>query len=209
MIRIYFAGGLRRECLSAAAAEIDAPEAGEIRGLRQVLADPSPPSPEPGLSQYIGARWLATIGKFRRTGTIGLRGTLRIPVPLVELLPGTRRKSKASNMKGPGLRADLDVRRLWKCPRCSRVMRYSGDVVSHICHCQKEGTFMQLVEVPKPPVPTSDCREVRGSGAIAETLAPSSEADFGAGIAPESVVADDSSQGRPPESTATEDVSPA
>lgn len=68
---------------------------------------------------------------------------------------------------------------------------------------------MQLIEEVKPAAPTPECREVHGSGAIPESLAPPAEADFGAGIAPQPVIADDSSPGNPPESTATDEALPA
>lgn len=48
-------------------------------------------------------------------------------------------------MKGPGNRADLDVRRLWRCPRCGREQKAGGQVVSVICHCTAgERVFMVL-----------------------------------------------------------------
>ena len=50
-------------------------------------------------------------------------------------------------MKGPGLRVNLDVRRLWRCPRCGRVARTPGAVTAVRCGCSDE-TWMQL----QPPV---------------------------------------------------------
>lgn len=50
-------------------------------------------------------------------------------------------------MKGPGLRANLDVRRVWRCPRCGRVARTPGAVTAVRCGCADE-TWMQL----QPPV---------------------------------------------------------
>lgn len=50
-------------------------------------------------------------------------------------------------MKGPGLRANLDVRRVWRCPRCGRVARSPGAVTAVRCGCADE-TWMQL----QPPV---------------------------------------------------------
>lgn len=57
-------------------------------------------------------------------------------------------------MKGPGMRLDLDVRRVWQCPACGREVRSSGQVVGRVCSCTKEGTAMRLVELtrPLPPV---------------------------------------------------------
>lgn len=47
-------------------------------------------------------------------------------------------------MRGPGLRLDLDVRRLWTCPACQRQRRLLGDVPSPLCPCQDGGVIMQL-----------------------------------------------------------------
>lgn len=54
-------------------------------------------------------------------------------------------------MKGPGLRISLDVRRTWRCPRCGRTAKYSGDVVSQRCGCSSEVVWMQMSDVPKRP----------------------------------------------------------
>lgn len=56
-------------------------------------------------------------------------------------------------MKGPGMRLDLDVRRVWKCPACGREARSEGHVVTRVCNCTREGVAMRLTEVPRP-VPT-------------------------------------------------------
>ncbi len=60
-------------------------------------------------------------------------------------------------MKGPGLRENLDVRRTWRCPRCSRERRAAAVVTSLTCGCAPDNPRMQLVEsqrrvrpVPKP-----------------------------------------------------------
>lgn len=49
-------------------------------------------------------------------------------------------------MKGPGLKLDLDVRRLWKCPQTGETIRLSGDIVSKTTQVKGETVFMQLVE---------------------------------------------------------------
>lgn len=91
-------------------------------------------------------------------------------------------------MKGPGLRIDLDVRRVWQCPKCGRQMRCSGDVTSRVCNCQKEETMMLLVEETKPAPPRADCRGiVPASGPIqgeneAPGSGPASDQQFGSGI---------------------------
>ncbi|WP_417385664.1 hypothetical protein [Gimesia sp.] len=49
-------------------------------------------------------------------------------------------------MKGPGLKLDLDVRRLWKCPQTGKTIRLSGDVVAKPVEVDGKTVFMQLVE---------------------------------------------------------------
>lgn len=49
-------------------------------------------------------------------------------------------------MKGPGLRVELDVRRIWECPACGRCDRFLGDVVSAQCSCRDGGVNMRLIE---------------------------------------------------------------
>jgi hypothetical protein len=52
-------------------------------------------------------------------------------------------------MKGPGLRIDLDVRRHWRCPRCSRERRAAANVTSVTCGCVPDNPQMQLVEAQR------------------------------------------------------------
>ncbi len=47
-------------------------------------------------------------------------------------------------MRGPGIRLDLDVRRLWSCPACGSQRRLLGDVASPLCLCREGGVVMQL-----------------------------------------------------------------
>ena len=49
-------------------------------------------------------------------------------------------------MKGPGMRIDLDVRRVWECPQCGRRRKAEGSITSLTCICQPEGVRMKLVE---------------------------------------------------------------
>ncbi|QDT93052.1 hypothetical protein [Gimesia algae] len=49
-------------------------------------------------------------------------------------------------MKGPGLKLDLDVRRLWKCPQTGQTIRLSGDVTAKSVEVDGKTVFMQLVE---------------------------------------------------------------
>jgi hypothetical protein len=45
-------------------------------------------------------------------------------------------------IKGPGIRLDLDVRRVWRCPSCQRVLKTAGHVTSR--RCPIDDAFMQL-----------------------------------------------------------------
>jgi len=56
-------------------------------------------------------------------------------------------------MKGPGMRLDLDVRRVWRCPECGVERRTSGDRTIVSCHACKQTRWMTLVE-PQRPVRT-------------------------------------------------------
>jgi hypothetical protein len=59
-------------------------------------------------------------------------------------------------MRGPGFRLNLDVRRVWRCPKCGRERRLLGDVVALRCGCVEEGVCMQIVSEPRrrrPPDP--------------------------------------------------------
>ena len=47
-------------------------------------------------------------------------------------------------MKGPGLRIDLDVRRVWKCAKCGRIARTSGQVTAQRCGCTEAVQWMHL-----------------------------------------------------------------
>jgi hypothetical protein len=50
-------------------------------------------------------------------------------------------------MRGPGYRLDLDVRRVWRCPRCGKERRLGGEVTAVTCIC---GQSMNLVEERRP-----------------------------------------------------------
>lgn len=72
-------------------------------------------------------------------------------------------------MKGPGMRLDLDVRRVWQCPACGREIRSDVRAVSKLCTCTREGIAMRLVELPRhrptvripvPPAPDPDIPEL-------------------------------------------------
>lgn len=117
-------------------------------------------------------------------------------------------------MKGPGLRIDLDVRRLWQCPKCGRQVHCEGDVTSRACSCQKEETFMQLVGETKPATPRADRRESphpktdsipRGDEVLPGENA--SESDFGSGIATAQPALQSETPERLPESGSGENLS--
>jgi hypothetical protein len=65
-------------------------------------------------------------------------------------------------MKGPGMRLDLDVRRVWECPECHRQLRSEGQATARLCNCTREGVSMRLVELPRPK-PTVRVPEPSGS----------------------------------------------
>jgi hypothetical protein len=66
----------------------------------------------------------------------------------------------SAGMKGPGMRIDLDVRRVWECPACGRRRRAEGSVTALKCVCQPDGVQMKLIEgrrtVRKFPFPAPE-----------------------------------------------------
>jgi hypothetical protein len=56
-------------------------------------------------------------------------------------------------MKGPGMRLDLDVRRVWRCPACGHERRTSGDRTMVPCTACPERPLMSLVERKRTPRP--------------------------------------------------------
>lgn len=62
-----------------------------------------------------------------------------------------RTRSGGTNVKGPGFRLGLDVRRVWKCPACDRVRRTPGDVTAVRCHRSKcNHAWMRLLDGDRP-----------------------------------------------------------
>ncbi len=59
-------------------------------------------------------------------------------------LTGAKRSTVREDhaIKGPGIRLDLDVRRVWRCPSCQRVLKTAGHVTSR--RCPIDDAFMQL-----------------------------------------------------------------
>ncbi len=56
-------------------------------------------------------------------------------------------------IKGPGLRLDCDVRRVWECPKCGRRLKLHAWIVTRRCPCEKLAAWMRLIEVPRNPRP--------------------------------------------------------
>jgi hypothetical protein len=74
-------------------------------------------------------------------------------------------------VKGPGLRITLDVRRIWRCPRCGRIARTPGSVTAQRCGCSDDA-WMQL----QPPVKRERyCPPPRTPEQIAEDRADDTE----------------------------------
>lgn len=56
-------------------------------------------------------------------------------------------------MKGPGIRIDLDVRRLWRCPRCGDERKATGTLTARVCpRAECAGVWMKLIEPLRKPV---------------------------------------------------------
>ncbi len=51
-------------------------------------------------------------------------------------------------MKGPGIRIDLDVRRIWTCPTCGAIRKTGGEIGAVRCQCADEA-WMLLQEPPR------------------------------------------------------------
>jgi hypothetical protein len=51
-------------------------------------------------------------------------------------------------MRGPGLKTDLEVRRVWRCPACGYERRVGGQVTSVRCQCG-DRPFMRLAQEPR------------------------------------------------------------
>jgi len=58
-------------------------------------------------------------------------------------------------IKGPGLKADLDVRRLWECAKCERTLLVPSSRVAVPCPNCGEGVWMHLVEQQRVERPFS------------------------------------------------------
>ena len=54
-------------------------------------------------------------------------------------------------MRGPMVRIQSDIRRLWRCPKCHYERRAPATQTAVRCHCEKDAPFMQLVEAQRPP----------------------------------------------------------
>ncbi len=58
-------------------------------------------------------------------------------------------------MKGPGMRLDLDVRRIWRCPSCDAERRTSGDRTALHCTVCSDRPLMTLIERARPVRPVA------------------------------------------------------
>ena len=54
-------------------------------------------------------------------------------------------------MKGPGMRIELDVSRIWRCPACGRTVGTRGTETARRCFCSGTETWMDLVEPIRRP----------------------------------------------------------
>lgn len=85
-------------------------------------------------------------------------------------------------MKGPGLKVRNDVRRLWRCPTSGKELRVAGDVTAVRSPFVTEPTWMELVEVFRPPrkmVPVEDFHHLEevAADAVFETDAKPTKSD--------------------------------
>ncbi len=55
---------------------------------------------------------------------------------------GAKRSGEDNVIKGPGIRLDLDVRRVWRCPSCQRVLKTAGQITRRTCPV--DGAWVQL-----------------------------------------------------------------
>jgi hypothetical protein len=54
-------------------------------------------------------------------------------------------------IKGPGLRIDIDVRRVWRCPSCGQTQKLPSSATSARCGCTREGVALRLTEESRSP----------------------------------------------------------
>lgn len=50
-----------------------------------------------------------------------------------------------ANMKGPGIRYDIDIRRVWECPACGNRRKFPGNVTARRCSCEAH-EWMRLID---------------------------------------------------------------
>ena len=74
-------------------------------------------------------------------------GLLRCALAVAECTKSGLCRDRANRVKGPGLRIDLDVRRVWRCAKCGKTVRTPVQVVAQRCNCP-DGPWMTL----QPPV---------------------------------------------------------
>ncbi|MDC0308317.1 MAG: hypothetical protein P8M30_20080 [Planctomycetaceae bacterium] len=49
-------------------------------------------------------------------------------------------------MKGPGIRYDIDIRRVWECPACGNRMKFLGDTTASRCSCDAHEWMRLIIE---------------------------------------------------------------
>ena len=76
-------------------------------------------------------------------------------------------------MKGPGLRIDLDVRRVWRCSKCGRIVRTLGQVTAQRCGCTEAAQWMHLEPaVKREPFHAPPREHLPEEWEVAESAAP-------------------------------------
>ena len=56
---------------------------------------------------------------------------------------------REAEVKGPGLRNELEIRRTFQCPKCGRTVLKLGDIVSVTCFCSDPPVWMQIQPDPQ------------------------------------------------------------
>lgn len=49
-------------------------------------------------------------------------------------------------MKGPGIRYDIDIRRVWECSACGNRMKFLGDITASRCSCDAQEWMRLIIE---------------------------------------------------------------
>jgi hypothetical protein len=65
-------------------------------------------------------------------------------------------QSGIETMKGPGIRYDIDVRRVWECPACGNRMKFLGNITAHRCSCSAKEWMRLIIERSDREFPVRD-----------------------------------------------------